>query len=676
MPNERKQTVPPLTDVKLDEGESTSLRGEPTGAAPSLPQPLAQRELHREVVKTVPYTGSKRGVVGAMTEGERIDDFEIEAVLGRGAFGVVYLARQLSLDRQVALKVAANQGSEGRTMARLEHKHIVQVFSETVDSSGQQKLLCMQLVPGAPLDAVVHDLAAARHLKGAWAGADVLASVDRRSKLSDVFDSGALHDREALAEMDDLEATCWIGGRLAEAVDYAHRQGVLHRDIKPANVLVNRYGQPLLADFNISFQEFDETTSVEDRLGGTLAYMSPEHLDAFNPTTDVPAEAVDARSDVYSIGIVLAELLEGSSPLESPPRSGNRMQYLTQLAAVRRVTAPSAKPGPGDARKAFDYIVANCLDPDPDQRFQSSVELARSLDGCRELRAHEHISRSRGGSRLVQWVRKSPILFIVLFALLPQIAGSIFNVSYNQLEIVGRLSETQQSVFWWIVLFYNVLVYPAALVAIAALVLPLNTVWNELCDTQRVPEQRLEWARRRALVFPIWLLVIAAAGWLPGGLFFPGIIDATVGDVSLGLYLHFIASFTISGLIAVAYSLCGLQFVVLHGLYTRMWPRAEAFRATARRQLPPTRWRLWLMLVLAGLIPLLAAIMLIFTATNANDLPFKLLTVSFMLVGMVGAAAMVFAALRMNRLIDIAIGGDRRQASDDSLSKHPLSARH
>ena len=103
----------------------------------------------------------------------KVDDFEIVRMLGRGAFGHVYLARQMSLDRLVALKISANRGSEGRTMARLEHQHIVQVFSETVDPDFNQRLLCMQLVPGIGLEKLIGVLHAKRRSvnSSAWATA-------------------------------------------------------------------------------------------------------------------------------------------------------------------------------------------------------------------------------------------------------------------------------------------------------------------------------------------------------------------------------------------------------------------------------------------------------------------------------------------------------------------------
>lgn len=642
---------PDPSDVRLVSETDTR---HPTGGAPSLPPPLPAHEL----VDTTPYTGSIRTATDVMKRGDRIDDFEIEAVLGRGAFGVVYLARQMSLDRQVALKVAANEGSEGRTMARLEHENIVQVFSEAVDSTGQLKLLCMQLVPGAPMDAVIKDLAEIRTVRGGWNGADVLASVDTRSKLTDIFNPSSLRDREALAEMDDLEAVCWIGARLAEAVDYAHRQGVLHRDIKPANVLMNRYGQPLLADFNISFQSMDAASSAGDRFGGTLAYMAPEHLDAFNPTSDSTAQAVDERSDVYSLGIVLGELLYGRSPLESPPRCDNRLQYLERMIAVRSVAAPPVKTGAGDAAKAVSYTIARCLDPEPAKRYASGAELAATLDGAGELRKHERTAR--GDNWLVRAVQRHPLRWVIVFSLVPQFLGSLFNISYNATQILGKLEEQQMAVFQKVVLGYNAVVYPLAIAAGLAILLPLHRVWQELQSNKRVSQAKLDWARRRSLRLPMWLLAVAAMGWLPGGVIFPALIDRFAGPPPPGLYWHFMASFTISGLIAVAYSLCGVNYVSLRGLYPRLWPRAESFRIAAHKELPPTRWHLRLMVVLAAAIPTVAAAMLLLTAADANSLSFKLLAIALMMNGMVGLALTFWAAERMSRLMDNMTGIDQR----------------
>jgi serine/threonine protein kinase len=642
---------PKLTDVQLASESDTY---EPTGAAPSMPPPMPHA-----LVKTVAYSGSVRSASDVMKRGERIDDFEVEAVLGRGAFGIVYLARQLTLDRQVALKIAANHGSEGRTMARLEHQHIVQVFSETVDATGKLKLLCMQLVPGAAMDAVIEDLIAIRASRGHWTGADVLASVDTRSKLTDIFNPSALRDREELEAMDDLQATCWIGARLAEAVDYAHRQGVLHRDIKPANVLVNRYGQPMLADFNISFQSLDENASADERFGGTLAYMSPEHLDAFNPTTEVKAETVDARSDVYSLGIVLAELLTGESPLVSPPRCADRVQYIERLAAVRSIAAPDVIPGAGNAAKAFSYTISKCLEPDPANRYQSGAELAAALDGVRELRKHERTSRSR--SWLVPAIKKHPLRWVVIFSLLPQFLGSLFNISYNESQILGQLADPQMAVFKWLVIVYNAIIYPLAIVAGVAILLPLFRVWQELSGTQPIAQAKLDWARRRTLCLPICLLAVAAAGWLPGSVIFPAVIDHYAGPVPTSLYLHFFASFAISGLIAVAYSLCGVEYAAMRGLYGRLWPRPEKFRETANRELPPTGWRLKLMVALAAAIPMLAVMVLLWSAEDADDFFFKLLQRALISAGMAGLSLTWLAYVRISRLMDNMQGIDRRR---------------
>ena len=212
--------------------------------APSCPAPLATA-----------FSDVKPVSIDDIKPGTRIDDFEIINLLGRGAFGAVYLARQISLERQVALKITRDgKGGEGRKMARLEHENIVQVFSETAFDS-RTRLLCMQYVSGSTLQAVLDELA--EYLPAERSGQKLLDALDRLVQRPAEFDPAAMRNRELLAGLDWVETVCWIGARLAEALDYAHSHGVIHRDIKPGNIMLNQYGRPLLVDFNLAFQPLD-----------------------------------------------------------------------------------------------------------------------------------------------------------------------------------------------------------------------------------------------------------------------------------------------------------------------------------------------------------------------------------------------------------------------------------
>src|SRR5262245_33813800 len=291
---------------------------------------------------------------------EEFEDFELLRVLGEGSFGKVYLARQISLDRQVAIKISANRGSEARTLASLEHDHIVHVFSETVDLNSNQRVLCMQYVPGTTLERIIVRLS--ERERGSWSGRAILDSIDSLSHNPATFHPAALRDRELLAELDYFQAVCWFGARMAEALDYAHAQGVLHRDIKPANILVSQYGRPLLADFNISAQT--TSTPNEDMFGGTLGYMAPEHLDAFDRHAGTTQQAVDERSDLYSLGVVLFELLTGDRPFDRPRNTDHRAT-IRELAQHRRSDIPVPSDKFPDIPGVLDYVVARSLDPDP-----------------------------------------------------------------------------------------------------------------------------------------------------------------------------------------------------------------------------------------------------------------------------------------------------------------------
>jgi serine/threonine protein kinase len=624
-----------VSDVVLAESQ--------TGAAPTFPlpsRPPSPPDDDATEIPSPPKSASRGRAPLAMLPGARVDDFEIVRMLGRGAFGHVYLARQLSLDRLVALKVSANRGSEGRTMARLEHQHIVQVFSEKVEPDFNQRLLCMQLVPGIGLEKLIEALHAIHagsrsDAPPEWTGSQLLAIIDRSASMPAELDPSALHDREALARMDAVEATAWFGARLAEALDFAHSHGVLHRDIKPANILVNPYGRPLLADFNISSQPVGSESSGDEMFGGTFSYMSPEHLDAFNPGDPTKPEAVTPRSDIYSLGLVLRQLLDGQISFSLPDRGGKMIDRLRTMADDRRASRPTCRADFPGARMTLERTIARCIEPDPADRFASGAELAEQLDGCRRLRQAER--QLPPPPAMLRLVVKRPFLWLVLLVLLPQVAGSIVNIAYNSTQIVEQLSEAQEALFVKLVIGYNAIVYPLGIAMLVATVYPVWRCWRALARAKLLPIGDVQRARRQALRLPRWAAVIVAIGWFPGGFLFPLLISVFEPPLEPHVAAHFIASFCLSGLIALAYSLCGVEFVVLRVLYPGMWRNTRLFSDTARRELAPVATHLRWIQRLAVAIPLLGAMAtLALGGEKAND-TFRWLLFGLTALGLLGS---------------------------------------
>ncbi len=637
--------VDSMTDVKLADSiimSDVRLAQSVTGAAPSFRVPTPPPLIPAAPPKPAPAAnraGSEAAPM-ALLPGAKVDDFEIVRLLGRGAFGHVYLARQMSLDRLVALKISANRGSEGRTMARLEHQHIVQVFSEKVDPDFNQRLLCMQLVPGIGLDKLIgmlhamavvseSDKQAEAKSEGApvvataassWTGAQLLEIIDRSGPLPTALDPSALHDREALGKMDAVEATAWFGARLAEALDFAHRHGVLHRDIKPANILVNPYGRPMLADFNISSQPVGSEVSGEEMFGGTFAYMAPEHMDAFNPGDPTGHEAVTAKSDMYSLGLVLQQLLEGRPSFPKIDRKAKMSDTLRAMADERRRCSPACKSQSPSARMTLERTICRCIEPNPEDRFVSGADLAAQLDGCRRLREAE--LRLPKVSPRIATILKHPFLWLVILVTLPQLAGSIVNITYNTTQIVGELNPDQRQQFMRLVAIYNAIVYPIAIVVFVIIVRRILKNWRVLKSGERLPDGEAAIVRGKVLRLPRWIAWLSAFGWFPGGVIFPVALALTTPVIELQVAAHFLVSFFFSGMIALAYSWCGVQFIVLRGFYPVLWQDdARNFIETARQELKPVPKQLNRIELLAVLIPLVAAIVTLMLGNVTDGVP-------------------------------------------------------
>src|SRR5205085_11245230 len=135
----------------------------------------------------------------------------------------------------------------------------------------------------------------------------------------------------------------WVGARLAEALDHAHCRGVLHRDVKPANVLLTAEGAPKLADFNVSFGSKLEGANPAAFFGGSLSYMSPEQLEAFNPAHARDAGDLDGRSDLYALCLILWELLAGRRPFRDGGLDRDWGRMLAQMTERRRAGVDPAE---------------------------------------------------------------------------------------------------------------------------------------------------------------------------------------------------------------------------------------------------------------------------------------------------------------------------------------------
>ena len=341
------------------------------------------------------------GRVPIFEAGQRIDDFDLLTSLGKGAFATVFLARQCSMQRMVALKISRDRGSEPQTLAQLDHPNIVRVFDQRQLAEQKLRLLYMQYIAGGTLQEVVEY---ARKIgPGRLSGATLIAAIDERWCGQGEQPPGDSLTRYRLQDASWPQVVCWLGARLAGALAYAHERGVLHRDVKPANVLVAADGQPKLADFNISFSKLDGATPAA-YFGGSLAYMSPEQLEACDPAHPRQPEDLDGRSDVYSLGVLLWELLTLRRPFTETGLPESWSLALAKMTGVRRagVASDALALVPADCTRAVSECLLKCLAPDTADRHASAAALARELELCLQPRAHALLHTRRAWSRGAQ----------------------------------------------------------------------------------------------------------------------------------------------------------------------------------------------------------------------------------------------------------------------------------
>jgi serine/threonine protein kinase len=576
----------------------------------------------------------------------RVGEFEIVSKLGQGAFGQVFLARQGSLGRHVALKVVvgrAGNDSEGELLAGLEHDHIVKVFSAFADDATGLRGLCLQYVPGADLGVVIRRVHGGGRIPEA--GRCLLEALDASRRGDPGFDPAALRDREALGRDTFAQAVCRLGGRLAEALAFAHARGVLHCDIKPGNILLTPYGRPMLADFNVAFDRARVAPDGESHYGGTLAYMAPEYRAA---VLGQPGGCADERCDIYSLGVVLYELATGTRPQPTTstpvaetllPDSPTATRASGEYPAAGKLSLEALEGVP----RELTAVIRRCLSPDPDRRYQTAGELAAALAGAWHLLAANRALPEP--SRVGRWAIARPVLALVLAGAVPHVVATLAQISYNAVEL--RLEGAQQRAFLLTVLAYNAVIYPVTVGIGAWLCARIALRLPRLAE---LPGPEIDRLRRRALRLAGQVAILGAAGWFPGGVVFPLAIDLAAGPLHWQTYAHFAVSFTLAGLIGVVFSYLGIQYVVFRALLPRLGnPDAHA-PAAAWAAIRPLTARFDLLVMLACGVPLVGAVLLLTLGEGAMTFAFRLLVVKLIMLGGAGVALAERVVRRLRQL--------------------------
>jgi WD40 repeat protein/serine/threonine protein kinase len=356
-------------------------------------------------------------------------------LIGRGGMGAVYEAVQESLGRHVALKVLPAEAlldpvrferfrREARAAAQLHHTNIVPVFG--VGEADGRHFYAMQFISGYPLDAVLDEVR--RHKEKSPAKAPRLVvelTAAFRTRTSAAFPSlgsaptmadkpiewklgpGEASDCNSSISsiLSDGDRPYWttvarLGSHAADALAYAHGQGILHRDIKPANLLLDHQGTVWVTDFGLAKSNDVDNLTQQGDIVGTLRYMAPERFDGDG----------DHRADLYALGLTLYELLT----LKPAFHHENRAKLIEQVTAASPPPPRTINPAiPRD----LETIVIKAIQRDPALRYQSAADLGEDLRRYiedRPIRAR----RATKTEQTVRWCRRNPVVAALVAAVM------------------------------------------------------------------------------------------------------------------------------------------------------------------------------------------------------------------------------------------------------------------
>ena len=543
--------------------------------------------------------------------GTQIDDFELVMQLGKGAFATVFLARQISMQRLVALKVSNDKGDEPKTLAQLDCKNIVRVYDVRDIQDPPCRLLYMKFVAGGS----IHDIVGAiKSLEPEDRnGAVVLSIIDDKAEKTGQDIPLDSRTRQRLLQMEWFEIVFWLGAEIADGLAYAHDQGVLHRDLKPANILLTIEGVPQIVDFNVSFCSNVEGASAESFFGGSLAYMSPEQLEAFDPAHSREPDELKASSDIYSLGIILWELLFGQRPFPDQVNDGDYSELLTQLIEQRN-NLFEQDPWPAQTDR-FDVelrpVFGNMLEKDPGKRIQDAQVLAGELSLLSDRQSRELLRPKKNfwNRNLLHYL----VLFFVLSVTIPSFFAAAFNLAYNSHAIIEPMSEEAKATFGKVEYVINRIAFP---VGIGILVFASFRLWKNLTRSDQEKAQSSLMTRKQILRMPLLAVIIPLSIWAVCGLAYPIAMNMAHAEVTAADYLHFLTSLILCGMIASVYPFFLVAYVAIRYWYPIAFQSSEIHPEDLLR-IERLTSRVWFFMALAVMLPTFSILLMV--ATQRSD---------------------------------------------------------
>ena len=444
---------------RLQRGEEPS-REEYEGRFPEHKTSLAGLFQRRDILASI-NEASSPSVPGLAlpTVGDELFGFRLRKPLGEGAFARVFLAEQADLaGRPVVLKVSNTEGDEPQTLAQMQHTSIVPIYSVHENAAAGLRAVCMPYFGGASLSRVLQIVWHSSAIPAQ--GQQIIEALEEAEKSPDRAPVGQKTIRTEkhagpsvplssadttllefpirqdpcsagtstllgvapetaaeqtsqgalarLARSDYASACVWLVAELADGLQHAHHRGVCHRDIKPSNILLSADGQPMLLDFNLAHHFTGPKAQASATLGGTVAYMAPEHLRALAARDPALVRRVDHRSDIYSLGMVLFEMLAGHSPFQQSASYAPLPFVVEAMALERGKSAPSLRAQRPDLPWGLESILRKCLAPRQEDRYQQAAHFAEDLRRFLDNRPLQFAPELSRRERVEKWLRRHP----------------------------------------------------------------------------------------------------------------------------------------------------------------------------------------------------------------------------------------------------------------------------